>query len=288
MTSAATSVDTPVERVEETVAETVRRHRWIEQVGRFGWLAKGFLYLLLSLIVLRIGYAGAFGGHEGDEASPHGALEEVANQSFGRAMLMVLGAGLVLYSLWRVVSALLPGDHDAHSVLKRAGYLFSASMYGVIGAVAFDMAIEGRRESQDGTGTMLRGMMSHAWGRWLVGVVGVVALGSAAYFVWKGLRRSFEDQVDYTGMSPTHRAVVNGLGRVGWVARALVVGLLGAFLTRAALVYDVSDAQGLDGVLRDTAATTTGSTLVIAAGAGLVVYAAFCLATWNRRELTGP
>ncbi len=284
MTSLAHHPESPVERVEQTV----ERNGWIERVGRFGWLAKGILYLLLSIIVLRVGYAGAFGGHEGNEASPHGALEEVASGPFGRAMLLVLGGGLLLYSLWRVISALLPGDGDAHSAVKRAGYLFSASMYGVIGAVAFDMALDGRREAEDGSGTLLRGMMSHAWGRWLVGVVGVVALGSAAYFLWKGVRRRFEDQVDYSGMSRAHRAVVNGLGRVGWVARALVVGLLGGFLTHAAVTFDTSNAQGLDGVLRETAATTRGSMLVIAAGAGLAVYAAFCLATWRRRELTGP
>ncbi len=278
----------PTTEVAEKVEETVHRNGWVERVGRLGWLAKGFVYLLLSIVVLRVGFSGAFGRHESSEASPQGALEEVASQPFGRSVLLVLGAGLLLYTLWRVISALLPGEEGVHGLAKRAGYLFSAAMYGVLGAVAFDMGVSGRQESQDGTGTLLRGLMAHEWGRWLVGMVGVVALGSAAYFVYKGLTRKFEEQIDYTGMGKAHRAVVDGLGRVGWVARALVVALFGGFLTHAAVTYDVSNAQGLDGVFREAASTTTGSTLVIAAGAGLAVYAAFCLASWRRRILRGP
>ncbi len=283
-----TKSDSRAGQVAEAVEEKVERNGWVKRVGRIGWLAKGFLYLLLAAIVFQVGYVGAFGGTENREASPHGALEQIASASFGRVTLLVLGGGLLLYSAWRVISALLPGDADAHALAKRAGYLFSATMYGVLGAIALHMGIVGERDAEDRTGTLLRGLMSHAWGRWLVGAFGVVALGSAIYFVYKGLSRRFEDQIDYDGMTRWHRALVDALGRVGWVARAAVVGLLGIFLVNAAVVYDTSNAKGLDGVLRDTADTTTGATLVLASGAGLAVYAVFCLVTWRRRILTGP
>lgn len=272
--------------VAASVEEQVDRHPMLLEVAKYGWLAKGILYSLLAVLVLRVGHAGAFGLYESGEASPTGALEEVASRPFGRALLAVLATGLVLYSLWRLLTVLLPGEHGVEPLLKRGGYLFSALTYAFLAYVAAGMAWRGEREAGDESG-LLRSLMSEPWGRWLVAGIGVIALGSAAYFVYKGIGRRFAEQVDFTGMARWHRATVDALGVAGWVGRSVVMFLVGWFLIYAAVTYDVDAAGGLDAMLRNTADTTTGSALVIAAGAGLGLYALFCLATWRRRILRG-
>jgi hypothetical protein len=67
------------------------------------------------------------------------------------------------------------------------------------------------------------------------------------------------------------------LGRIGLAARALVFGLIGYFLVRAALDYDPRNAVGVDGALARLHAPPYGSWLVGTVAVGLLAFAAFSL-----------
>ena len=75
-------------------------------------------------------------------------------------------------------------------------------------------------------------------------------------------------------------------GVVGWSGRAIVGGLFGVFLIRAAWQADPSEAKGLDAALREVADTAWGAVLVLVTGIGLVVYGVHCMVTARRQRLT--
>ena len=82
-----------------------------------------------------------------------------------------------------------------------------------------------------------------------MGVAGVVLLGVAAYQLVKGVRQKFLDELKTEQMSPGMETWITWIGTVGHVARAVVFGLVGWFLLKAAYEYDANEAVGLDGAL---------------------------------------
>jgi NADH:ubiquinone oxidoreductase subunit 5 (subunit L)/multisubunit Na+/H+ antiporter MnhA subunit len=221
-------------------------------------------------------------------------VAEIADSSAGTVLLWVIGIGLFLYAAWRLFTAVLPGDDGGEAAIKRVGYLASAIIYTFLAWTALSFAMAG---SSSGSGEqtedarierLTRSVMESSTGRWLVGLVGVLLFGLAAYFLVKGLRRNFEDELEPGGVGPVSRVWLERLGRIGWVARSVTVALIATFLVRAAVTYNAQEAEGLDGALRRTADTTLGMWLVVLTGAGLVVYGIYCVISAPRRKLSGP
>ena len=77
------------------------------------------------------------------------------------------------------------------------------------------------------------------------------------------------------------------LGRVGWVGRAIVMGLVGCLLIRAAVRFRPDDAKGLDGALREVTGSSLGAVLVGFAAVALVLYGLFCVFSAPRQRLSG-
>ena len=75
-------------------------HPWLVGFGRFGYAAKGVVYVI-------IGALAALGATRGDEpADSRGALTELLRQPFGYTLLGVVAVGLAGYALWRLIQAL--------------------------------------------------------------------------------------------------------------------------------------------------------------------------------------
>ncbi len=273
------------------VARAVRRNPLLVTLGRVGWVAKGVVYAIFGFLAFVIARNG---GASSDEASPRGAVGKVAESSAGTALLWVLAIGLILYSLWRLVCAVLPGDDDAEAAVTRVGYLVSAIFYGALAWTAISFARSGGGQSQsagsdDARVSKLTGdLMGHTGGRFLVGVIGVVFLVLGGVFTYQAVSRKFERDLDPGGVGPVgHEAIVK-LGVVGWIARAVTMVLIGVFLLRAAIDYDAEEARGLDDVLRRTADSGAGAVLVAVTGIGLILYGAFAALSAPRQRLAGP
>ena len=259
-------------------------------LGRLGWVAKGVVYGLVGVFAVPIAFNGGGGG--GQEASRSGAVAEIAEQSYGTILLWALAFGLVLYALWRLVTAFLPGDSDAETLAHRAAYLFSAVVYSFLAWTAIDYATGGASSSGGGGGGMLeeisRTLLESTLGRWALGLGGVVGLGVAGYFGSKALSRRFMDNFDMSGASSGERDLIGNTGMAGWIGRAITTALLAGFVLLAAINANPEEAKGLDGALRDVADNWWGSALVLVAGAGLIFYGVFAAVSARRRLLIGP
>ena len=88
------------------------------------------------------------------------------------------------------------------------------------------------------------------------------------------------------GVSGAIRRVVERLGIVGHVARGAVFALVGVFLMKAAVEYDPEEAEGLDGALARLVDQPYGEVLLGLAAAGLLAYAAYCVADARYHRFT--
>lgn len=286
-----TSDDTSEVGVQQA-EEFARDHPFVVKFGRVGWMAKGLVYGLTGVLAFLIGLHAAANSSSsgGSEASQTGAIARIAQNPFGVALLVVVAAGLVLYSLWRLVSVVMPGDNDLAGWLTRAGYLVSAITYLVLAWTAITFARHPGKPD-DGEDSKIEAftsdLMSKSYGRVAVFVTGSVLIVIAAVFVWKAVSARFEKQLLPGGVGPISHDMLVVLGRVGWVGRAGMMAVIGFFLARAAVRFEPEDAQGLDGSLRKAAGSGLGTTLVIVVGVGLLVYGAFCVLSAPKRRLVG-
>lgn len=270
----------------------IRRHPGVVRFARVGWAAKGVVYLLTGFLAFTVA-ANPHGGSSDSsgQADPSGAVSTIAQQSYGTILLWPMALGLFLYAAWRIVTVLLPAELDGHAVLRRIGYSVSALTYVALGLTAVSLARRpgssgGNGSQQDSQVTKFtRSVMEWPAGRWLVGLAGVVVVGIGLYFLWKAISASFEKELEHRKIGPFSWQTIRTMGRVGWIGRAVMMGLIGVFVTRAAIRFDPDEARGLDDSLRRVADSTIGMFLVLVVAAGLTLYGAFCVVSSPARKV---
>lgn len=275
------------------VGQLTTKHPTIVKFGRVGWLAKGVVYLLAGGLALHVvnrsfGWTKVMAGST--EASPTGAIKEVAQSQSGPLLLIALAVGMFLYAAWRLATAILPGSTDAEGLVTRVGYCISAIIYTTFGFTALSLA-RSRAAKADGNETvtdMTRQVLQEPTGRWLIGFAGAVVIATGVYRISKGLRSDVTCDIDMSGMSRVRSELTRRLGAVGEIGRGIAMGLIGFFLIRAAVTFRAAEATGLDGALRRLALETWGVFVVAAVGIGLIAYGLFCLATFTRQRLEAP
>lgn len=280
----------------DRLEQFIDRHPGVVKFARVGWAAKGVVYLLIGVLAFAVAAnpfdtAGSSDSSSG-QADPSGAVSTIAQQSYGRALLWTLAVGLFLYAIWRLVTVFLPARVDAHAILRRIGYTVSAATYVLLGLSAVSLA---RRpgssggsggQSQDSQVTKAtRAVMEWTGGQWIVGLAGIAIVAIGVYFFWKGVSCSFENQLEHRGVGPFSWDVVRTMGRVGWIGRAVMMGLIGVGVTVAAVQFDPNEAQGLDDSLRRVADDTLGTILVLIVAVGLTLYGAYCIVSTPSRKL---
>ena len=194
-------------------------------------------------------------------------VAEVAETSRGAIALWLVAAGLALYVLWRLTSIVLPAGNTVETWVTRAGYAVSAAMYSLLAWTAMSFATDVRAargaESEDAkVERFTRQLMDRSGGRWLVGAIGVFVVGVGIYFVVSGVRASFHHDLEPRDVGPISLESIVVFGRVGWVGRGIVLVLVGWFVTSAAVRFRPSDANGLDGSLREVTELAVGPLIV--------------------------
>jgi hypothetical protein len=250
---------------------------WVGPMARVGYAAKGVVYLLVGYIAARAALAA------GSPTGGAGALREALGAG-GPWLVLAIGIGLLAHVAWRAVQALLDPENprDGFRAGTRLFHLVSGLVYGSLALSAFRLW-QGRRDAGDDNEAHFAALlMAQPFGRWLVGLVGLVIVGYGIHqFVqaWRG------DVARHLGIGDAdrHRVVV-AIGRFGTAARGVVFGLIGCFFIDAARRFDPNQAGGMDDALR-----WLGHGWLLAVVAfGLVAYGVFQLAKARYRVIDSP
>jgi hypothetical protein len=248
--------------------------RWIEVVGRIGLATQGLLYVVVGLLAQQVASG------RNDRADQRGAIEAVADQRFGRLLLLILTIGLALHCCWRLVLAVrgTPGDDDAEIVVKRITELGRGLIYGSFTLIAAKLLIDaggsggGSGEAQrKAVGTVLDWPAGEA----IVIGIGLAVIGAGVWHASKLFTRSFVDDLDLDGRSEATRRMITVLGAVGYFARGLVFCMIGWFLVESALDDDPAHTGGLDQALRRLAASEHGPGLLRLVALGLILFGVY-------------
>lgn len=263
-------------------AEAQSRRPWFRAVARAGMATRGVIFLIIGLLAIQVAtHAG------GTTTGQSGALSVVAQQRFGKALLVLLAVGLAAYSLWRIAQGLLDTDDkgdDEKGWAVRASKVGSGVAYAVLCASAIEILIDsgGQGSGSGKTKAATGGVLDWPGGQVWVVLVGLIVLAVAGWNLYRGVSRTFMKRLHPPARM---RTVVEGVGVVGMCARAVVFGLIAVFLIKAALEYDPKEAVGLDGALDRLAAESYGDLLLGAVAAGLVAFALYCFTEARYREI---
>jgi hypothetical protein len=281
-----------VQRAREVLEEVERagqrtaRNRWVQLLGRSGYAAKGVVYAVMGSLALAL-----VAGAGGTTTDTKGAIATIAGASAGRALVVVLAAGLAGLAAWLAVDGIVdPGGRrrsGAWAVLSRTGEVMAGVAHGSLGFAAL------RLGAGDGAG---RGgdEAARSWtalaldlpaGRALVLCAAAISVFIGARQIWIALGRRFLRHLDLGAMSRGLRTMVAPLGAAGITVQGALFVLVGLFFAQAAIEREPHEATGFDGALETIARQPLGTALLAVAAIGLLAYAAFAFVEARHRRL---
>lgn len=247
---------------------------WLDHVARAGLIAFGVVHLVLGWLAMQV----ALGDRSGS-ASTSGAVKELAQKPFGAVLVWLVAVGMILLVVWQVLDGLL-GHRDEDGLdlaRKRAVSFGKAVVYAVIAASAITVA-SGSGSSGGGTDSMTATLMDRPGGQLLVGAVGLGIVSVGVALVVTGWTEKFLTKLDGEGRSGDSGTAYRWLGKAGYSAKGVALGVVGGLFGYAAVTHEADKSGGLDQALQEVLEQPFGPVLLVLIGAGFAAYGLFCFA----------
>ncbi|WP_017297044.1 DUF1206 domain-containing protein [Nodosilinea nodulosa] len=257
--------------IQELTPDGQQPEKWIERLARFGYAAKGLVYIIVGLLAVMAAFD--WGGRV---TGSEGAFQAIASQPFGKLMLFLVALGLLGYVLWRFVQAIKdPENQDsgAGAIGRRLSYAVSGLIYGGLALSALKIVF-GHSSGSSGSGSQEQTatLLSQPFGRWLVAAVGVASAAYGFYCFYRAYSTQFRRKLKLSQMSPNTERWVTRIGRFGLTAKGVVAIIVGYFFIEAAHWSDPSQAKTTEGALQAIQQRPYGAWLMGVVALGLVAY----------------
>ncbi|MBH0778472.1 DUF1206 domain-containing protein [Nocardia bovistercoris] len=254
-------------------ARDLARNSVFERLARAGFVMAGVVHILVGYIAVRL----AFGGG-GGTADQSGAMAELASKPGGGVALWIGAVAFAMLALWRLVEAVLgrsadSGETDTKKVVfHRAKSFGEAVLYAVLAFSAVGFARGSGSSGGQRSTTLTARLMENTAGTILLVLVGLAIVGVGGYYVYKGATAKFTKDLDASAGTFARR-----VGIVGYVAKGLALGAVGALVIVATTRSEPDKASGLDGALKTLGAQPYGQFLLVAAAVGIATYGVYNL-----------
>lgn len=247
----------------------------LDHVIRGGLVAYGVIHILLGWLAVQIAF-----GEKTKQASGTGALEYLAKQPLGAVLIWVVAIGMVALVIWRLLEAwqAYRTEDGTDQIKGVVSQLFKGVVYAVLAFSALQVAVGQSGGGGSGTDSMTADLMKMTAGQLLVGAVGLGVLAYGAYYVYQGWTEKFLQKLDGHPHNPDVSNAYRLLGKAGFVAKGIAIGLIGGLLLYAALTHEPKKSAGLDQVLHEIAQQPFGQIMLTLVGAGIACYGLFAFA----------
>jgi hypothetical protein len=267
----------------ERISQSARG--WIIPIARFGYAAKGVVYLVIGGLAALAAFTG--GGRKTDS---RGAFEEILSQSYGKLLLGIIAFGMAAYAIWRIVQAVKDTENKgsgAKGIARRIGYTATGVIHFGLAYSAVKLILgsggqsRGDGASKEWTATLL----AQPFGQWIVGAVGLGFIAFAVSQFYKAYTAKFREKLQTNEMDEKTQAFATRSGQAGLSARGVVFGIIGAFLILAALHSNAGEARGLSGALLALEQQSYGQWVLGVVALGLVAYGFFMFVQARYRRI---
>ena len=260
----------------------------LEHLARIGLLAYGVVHLLVAWLALQLAWGG--GGGSADQS---GAMRTLAESPLGKPLLWVVAIGLIALAVWQAAEVLrwrhgwsASGKTRTKAIRKSGKAIVKAVIFGALAVLAIRYATGSGQSSSQQQQQQTAGVFGWPAGRWLVAAAGLVLIGVGAYHVYKGVTKRFLKEIDTADCSRSALQLVTRLGQVGFPGKGIALAVVGGLLVYAAITFDPSKAQGLDGALRTILDLPAGQILLTLVALGIAAFGAYCFVRARYPERT--
>ena len=244
--------------------------RWIAHYARIGYAAKGVIYGSSGLLAL----FEAMDIGQSDVVGSEGALRAIAEQPFGKVLLVVLCISLVGYVVWRFIQAFLDPEHSstkAADIIRRISYGCSGLVYAGLAYSAVEILTADSSEGKTAQEWAYT-IMSKPFGRWVVGAGGLMFVGIGGYYFYRAIKAKFRKRFKQHEMSEAARTWATFAGRFGIAARGVVYAVIGAYATRAAWLFEPDMVKTTEDALELFDNNPTDEWILATLGVGFIAY----------------
>jgi hypothetical protein len=255
----------------------------MEALTRLGYGVRGLIYFTMGLLAVQVAL-----GKGGALASPQAAIAEIGKQPAGMIFLWVVLVGISSYALWGIVRAVFDPLHkgnDTKGLVERFGFLVSAFGYAILILPTYGY-ITGISNSSNGSQTQkfITSIMAMPWGRWAIGLIGLLVLAGGLYQIYLGFKAGFDRQFQTYALSASEIKLVTDIGRFGTAARGVVLALVGFLISLAAYQANPSQPIGMDTALATLLHQPYGIWLLGIIAVGLMAFGFYSMlsAAWFR------
>jgi hypothetical protein len=245
---------------------------WVRRAVRVGYAAKGTIYLLIGTLAIRL--AMGLGGELTDSS---GALRTIVEQPFGRALLVIVGVGILAYAGWEITEGLADPKRkgtDAGGLMSRGLTVLKGVIYGMVGIQALRMVMGSGASSSDADDYARTAMGFPLGGAFLIAVgLGVAAYGiSQVIDAWKA---KVGEDLDARQLRSEGGGWLINVGRAGIGARGIILVVVGGALARAGFDRRPSEASSMPEAMWTLFSQPYGRWLLASVAAGLICYGVF-------------
>ncbi|MEI4260610.1 DUF1206 domain-containing protein [Roseovarius sp. D0-M9] len=239
---------------------------WVVPVMRAGYGARALVYLVVGGLALSAVFWG--GAAQGTQ----NALADLKQVAFGDLLLWVIGLGLVAYMVWRLIDAFMDLEDygsDAKGIFARLAQAVTGLIHGFLGLSVIGLGMGQSGGGGGGAENWTAKLMALPYGPTLVAVLGGVIIAAGIYYVQKGVRGKYKEDIRVT--ATTQR--LDPLMKAGLIAQGVIVAIVGAFLLYAGIVSDPGEAGGVGQALGYVRSLSYGAVLFAVLAVGLLCFA---------------
>jgi hypothetical protein len=263
--------DSTISQAADAVEEA-SNHPALDVLARTGFAVMALLHVIIGAIAIAV----AFG--QPGEAEPTGAIEQLAANAWGPAVMWLCVLACFGLGLWQASEATLRARRlprkERVSKLISSGFL--AIAYSSVGLSFAGFAVGLRGDSSESTRDFSASLIATPVGLWALVALGLTIIGIGVYFVIKGVRRGFKEELFHFDGTRRGR-LIDSLGITGHIAKGVALVLTGLLFVIAAAKHNPNESTGLDGSLKALRDHPWGPYLLVAIGAGFIAYGIFAL-----------
>lgn len=249
---------------------------YVRYLPVYGSFSTGLIYLSIGVIAILSFMKIKDGG--ADESS---LLAFLYDHTAGKVLFWIILLGTICYVLWRIYETVTDPYGYGKSLTglaRRTGIAMSTIPDILIALTALqvlmgtgNIQIDGRPLEQR---QLVEDVLQKGWGSAAVIAVGVIVCLTALVQFYYGITRGYKERLDIVHYSLTMRKATHALAWVGYLARGVILGIIGFFFIKAGVKNSASHVVNTDKAF-DFIGDHVGHLYFILAAVGTICYGVF-------------
>lgn len=214
------------------------KKKYIKYFPILGCISTGLIYTAIGIIailsLLRLKEGGA---------SKNSLLAFLQDWPGGEIVIWAILLGMLCYIVWRIYESFRDPYHYGNGwkgLARRTGIGLSSLADALIAYSALVVLLGSANYSEHGSPEQKRemtaNMLDYNWGKWLVVGLGVLIAVTAAVQLFYGITRGYRERLDIVQFSGKKKATIFFLGFTGYVARGVILGIIGFFFIKSGIL----------------------------------------------------